>query len=74
MLTFHVNGLGRVTASATLTRRTPPSAEVRAAQEREDCEDRLRYAVITAAKEARARGEVFDGITFEREVIAVNEL
>jgi hypothetical protein len=73
VLSFTLNGY-RVTSRPPEPRRTPPSEEVLAAQRRADFHERLHRAVITAAKEAWARGEIFDGITFEREVVQAGEL
>jgi hypothetical protein len=73
MLVFTVPGLGRVTSSP-FAGKVAPSEEVVAFEYRANLEERIHRAVIQAAREANARSEIFDGITFEREVIAVNEL
>jgi hypothetical protein len=74
MLSFTVHGLGHVAASATITRRVAPSEEVIAHELREDFADRLYRAVITAAREARERGEVLDVRRFDIEVVQAGEL
>jgi hypothetical protein len=73
VLAFTINGY-RVTTSPPFPRGVAPSEEVRAEQAREDFQERLHRAVITAAREARERGEVLDARRFDIEVVQTGEL
>jgi len=52
----------------------PASAEVQAEADRKEMTERVHRALFSAVREANARGEILDVMTWEREVVLTEEL
>jgi hypothetical protein len=51
-----------------------PSPEVRREEEQRAMSERAHHALLAAARECAARGEVLDVVTWEREVVRTKEI